>query len=153
MKLQVIENQDYVTSYDDRRRRHLASFSDSELRQKMERITQNSRWGKNRAKLSERMRQRLDAKLETVSAEAMECYELRWEIATSITKQERLQLVIIKLIKTEQRIRRLSDELYERSHERPRLRLLVNEDITESAGIRALRANMRAWDRRNKGDK
>lgn len=150
MKLKVIENQDYIVSYNDRRRLILSRFTDRELREKMERIIHNNQWGKNRAKLSERMRQKLDLRLESITAEAMECYELRWEIANSITRQERLQTVIINLIKTEQRIRRLSDELYERSHERPRLRLLFKD---EPAGVRALRANMRAWDRRNKGDK
>ena len=71
----------------------------------------------------------------------------------SITRQDRLQLAIVNLLNTEQRIRRINDELRERLLERPRLRLITNEDSAESAGIRQLRANMKAWDRRNKGDK
>ena len=149
MKLQVLINEDYAPTYDDRRRGHLAGFTDAELRQKLERMTGL----KNRARLSDRMRRRLDARLETVTAEDLECYETRWNIAMSITRQDRLQLAIVNLLNTEQRIRRINDELRERLLERPRLRLITNEDSAESAGIRQLRANMRAFDRRNKGDK
>ena len=146
MKLQVLTNEDYQPTYNDRRRGHLAGFK---LRQKLERMTGL----KNRARLSDRMRRRLDARLETVTAEDLECYETRWNIAMSITRQDRLQLAIVNLLNTEQRIRRINDELRERLLERPRLRLITNEDSAESAGIRQLRANMRAFDRRNKGDK
>lgn len=152
MKLQVLTNEDYAPTYNDRRRGHLARFTDVELRQKIERMTGiSTNYRKNRAKLSDRMRRRLDARLETVTAEDLECYETRWAIAIGITRQDRLQYAIISLLKTEQRIRRINDELRERLLERPRFRLISNEDSTESAGIRQLRANMRAWDRRNKG--
>lgn len=152
MKLQVLTNEDYVSTYNDRRRSQLARFSDAELRQKIERMSGiRTNYRKNRTRLSERMRQRLDTKLETVTAEDLECYSTRWSIAMSITRQDRLQLTIISLLKTEQRIRRINDELRERLLERPRFRLISNEDSTESAGIRRLRANMKAFDRRNKG--
>ena len=152
MKLQVLTNEDYQPTYNDRRRGHLAGFTDAELRQKLERMTGlRTSYPKNRARLSDRMRRRLDARLETVTAEDLECYETRWNIAMSITRQDRLQLAIVNLLNTEQRIRRINDELRERLLERPRLRLITNEDSAESAGIRQLRANMRAFGRRNKG--
>ena len=61
MKLQVLTNEDYQPTL---RRGHLAGFK---LRQKLERMTGL----KNRARLSDRMRRRL----ETVTAEDLECYE------------------------------------------------------------------------------
>jgi hypothetical protein len=142
MKLQVLINEDYAPTYDDRRRGQLAMFTDAELRQKIERML-STNYRKNRAKLSDRMKLQLDTRLETVTAEDLECYTTRWNIAISITRQERLQLAIISLLRTEQRIRRIDDELRERLLERPRFRLISNEDSTESAGIRRLRANMK----------
>jgi deoxyadenosine/deoxycytidine kinase len=154
MKLQVLTNEDYQPTYNDRRRSHLARFTDAELRQKIERMTDiSTNYSKNRAKLSDSMRKKLDVRLKTVTAEDLECYTTLWNIAMSLTRQIRLQNAIISLLVTEQRIRRISDELRERLLERPRFRLIANEDSTESAGIRQLRANMRAFDRRNKGDK
>lgn len=153
MSLQLLVNEAYEPNYDDRRRHQLSMFTNEELRQKIERMASVRSYGKNRSKLSKNMRQKLDAKLKTKTAEELEYYNVRWNMAMGITRQKRLQDVIVGLIKTEQRIKRIRDEIKERLLERPRLKLLINNDQAETSGLRQLRANMRAFDRRNKGDK
>lgn len=146
--LKLIENTEYEPTYSDRIRLLFDGDSDTDLRQKLDRLY--SRRSKYSTKLSKNQYKKYSTATDSMDAEAI--VGLDWDeksdLAMHISKVGRLQRIVYKLLRFDLSIKRIVEEMYYRDYDRPRLSLLVNHD--ESVGIRQLRSNMKAFDRRKK---
>lgn len=146
--LKLIKNTEYEPAYSDRIRLLFDGDSDIDLEQKLSRLYR--RRSKYSTKLSKNQYKKYLIATDSMDAEALHRldWDEKYDLAMPITKAVRLQRIVYKLLRFDLSIKRIVDEMHYRDYDRPRLKLLVNHD--ESAGIRQLRSNMKAFDRRKK---